>query len=274
MRPDDKRKLTSRLNSLESTGPKTNQGKQASSANSRTHGAYASMLVLPGEKLEDYQYVVDSHFRQFKPANPVEENLVALMATTMWRINRQAPAEASLVQIQLQRMNASLEAEFERTDSPGLYSLAISSLHNFGDAPAQIARQERRLLNHYRQLRKEFIAIREMFPPDDTPNLLPDSGPVTDDIPSTAGIELSQSEQTGAQLPETQPTETEKSESVETKLTAPANSFAPLRMLSTVTRVHNPRHPLYASLPPLPELPARNTPPKPEIELRKASGGN
>ena len=226
MRPDDKRKLTSRLNGLKSNGPKTADGKLTASANSRTHAAYAKSLVLPGEKLEDYQHLVDAHSQQWKPTNPIEENLVAQMATTLWRLNRQAPAESSLIQIQIQRMSAALEAEFEAVDPPGLYALAISALHSFGDGPAQIARQERRLLRQYQQLRQEILAIRELFPP---------SAPEPDNLNPVEEIESEN-----------------ENEPVDTNLTEPAGPLSYIPMLAAENRVHNPYHSLYSALPPLP----------------------
>ena len=233
MTPEDKRKLTSRLNGLKSNGPKTAEGKLASSANSRTHAAYAKSLVLPGEKLADYQHLVDAHFQQWKPTNLIEENLVAQMATTLWRLNRQAPAESSLIQIQIQRMSAALKVEFEAIDSPGLYALAISALHSFGDGPAQIARQERRLLHQYQQLRQEILANRELFSPSapEPANLQPDN------------------------LPTPQNENEIENEPVETNLTEPAGPLAYIPMLAAENRVHNPYHPLYAALPPIEEAP-------------------
>ena len=231
MRPDDKRKLSSRLNALKSTGPKTEKGKQSAANNARTHGAYAKTLVLPGEKIEDYHRLVDAHFNQWKPTSPIEENLVAQMATTMWRLSRQAPAEASLIQIQLQRMSAATYAEFEDIEPAGLYALAISNLHSFGDGPAQIARQERRLLKQYQQLREELMITRELFPPTSPDPLNPN--------------------------PE-QETENEGNENVpvETDLTNEDSPRAHIPMLAAENRVHNPNHHLYATLPPLPKSPA------------------
>ena len=67
MNPNDKRKLSSRLNALKSTGPKSPQGKQASSLNASTHGAYARSIVLPGESVADYEAMVPSPFPPIQP---------------------------------------------------------------------------------------------------------------------------------------------------------------------------------------------------------------
>ncbi len=99
MRTDDKRKGTSRLNALKSTGPKTPEGKRRSAFNSTTHGAYARNLMLPGEKLTEFEELIKVHLDTWKPTNLIEDILVTEMTSTLWRLRRQAPAEASLIDI-------------------------------------------------------------------------------------------------------------------------------------------------------------------------------
>ena len=105
MRIDDKRKLTSRLNALKSTGPKTPEGKRRSAFNSVTHAAYVQEFILHGEEHSHFQLLMDAHLDSWKPTNPIEETFVFEMVTTLWRFRRQAPAESNLINIQMQRMN-------------------------------------------------------------------------------------------------------------------------------------------------------------------------
>ena len=165
MTTDDKRKLTSRLNALNSTGPKTPEGKLRSAGNSVTHGAYAQSLVLRGEDPADFQAVINKHLEKWKPTDIIEELFVREMATTLWRLGRQAPAELNLIDIQMQRMSPVLEAEFETTNSHGLYALAVDALQGQGDALSQIARQGRRLLSQYEKLARQLLDMRRLFPP-------------------------------------------------------------------------------------------------------------
>ena len=162
---NDKRKLTSRLNALKSTGPKTPDGKLRSAANSRSHGAYAQNLILPGEELVDYQTLLDTHFDTWKPTNPIEEIFVVEMATTLWSLRRQHPAESSLIHIQIQRMAPALNVEFGSINSHGLYALAVAALHSQGSGLSQIARQGRRLQRQYKNLCQQLLALRQLFPP-------------------------------------------------------------------------------------------------------------
>ena len=146
MRTDDKRKQTSRLNALKSTGPKTPEGKRRSAFNSTTHGAYARNLILPGEVLAEFEELIKVHLETWKPTNLIEDLLVTEMASTLWRLRRQAPAEASLIDIQIQRMTCN-ELEFTSLNAHGAYGIAVAGLLSHGDSLNQIARQGRRLLS-------------------------------------------------------------------------------------------------------------------------------
>ena len=48
------------------------------------------------------------------------------MATTLWRLRRQAPAEASLIDIQFQRMTCD-EVEFTSLNAHGAYAVVLAS---------------------------------------------------------------------------------------------------------------------------------------------------
>ena len=164
MRTDDKRKETSRLNSLKLTGPKTPEGKRRSAFNSTTHGAYARNLMLPGEQLGEFEELIKVHLETWKPTNLIEDILVTEMASTLLRLRRQAPAEASLIDVQIQRMTCN-EQEFTSLNAHGAYAIAVAGLQSHSDALNQIARQGRRLLSLYQQLRQEILTNRQLFPP-------------------------------------------------------------------------------------------------------------
>ncbi len=217
---NDKRKLTSRLNALKSTGPKTPEGKSRSATNSRTHGAYAQSLVLPGEEPADFQILLDTHLDTWKPTNPIEDIFVMEMATTLWSLRRQAPAESSLIRIQIQRMRPALEVEFETVSAGGLYALAVTALHSHGNGLSQIIRQGRRLLRQYESLTQQLLSMRQLFPP------------VTPDP-------------TGYHPP---PVPEPENEPVETKLPDAPNTHPPL---APEDRVNNPHSSLYDALPPI-----------------------
>ena len=226
MRPDDKRKLTSRLNALKSTGPKTPVGKSNAAANSRTHGAYAKSLILPGEELADLQLLIDDHRKAWNPTGPIEELLVNEMASTLWRLRRQAPAETAMIHIQIQRMDAALEMEFGTLNANGAYALSVAALHGHSDALSQIQRQGRRLLHQYNQLCHQLQELRQLLPPTAPDPIELEPQPFSDPAPQT-----------------TEPAE----EPVETNLMG----HSPTLRLAPENRVANPQSTLYAALPPV-----------------------
>jgi hypothetical protein len=77
-----------RANSLHSTGPRTEAGKQRSALNALTHGLSSRTALLPAEDLAAYQ----NHLRQFRdeyhPETATETQLVQDLADTSWRLNR------------------------------------------------------------------------------------------------------------------------------------------------------------------------------------------
>ncbi len=71
-----------------STGPRTKEGKAASSKNALRHGLASGALVMPGEDPAAYASLEQSLLAQFQPANPVETILVTEMAQHHWLANR------------------------------------------------------------------------------------------------------------------------------------------------------------------------------------------
>ena len=91
------RAATNRANAANSTGPRTDSGRQRSSMNALTHGLTARAPVLPTENAAAYR----DHCRQFRdeyqPSTPTETQLVQELADTAWRQNRIPQLEADLL---------------------------------------------------------------------------------------------------------------------------------------------------------------------------------
>jgi hypothetical protein len=77
-----------RANAQFSTGPKTTEGKVASSQNNFKHGLYSKQLVLPCESAADLDALKLDLRSEHQPANTTEEILVNEMAEHYWRIKR------------------------------------------------------------------------------------------------------------------------------------------------------------------------------------------
>ncbi len=80
-----------RINAQSSTGPKTAEGKTASSQNSRRHGLTASdFVVLAWELQGDYEQLLTDLRSEHKPSTPTEHLLVDAMAKHHWLSERAA----------------------------------------------------------------------------------------------------------------------------------------------------------------------------------------
>ena len=147
------------------------------------------------------------------------------MASALWRLRRQAPAESSLISIQMERMEREIIRDFA-TVSPSGYALAVVALQENGDALNQISRQGRRLLSQYEKLTQQLLTMRQLFPPvaPESPNLKQHSDLEVRNEPVETNL-------TEDQQPTTQPTENESVETmpVETKLIDSVNLQIPLQ---------------------------------------------
>ncbi len=86
-----------RRNAQKSTGPRTPEGKSASSFNSLRHGLYAQEVVLPGEDRAAFEALLAGLRADFEPASPVEDGLIERLASIWWRLRRTAAVEAGLL---------------------------------------------------------------------------------------------------------------------------------------------------------------------------------
>ena len=86
-----------RRNARKSTGPKTEAGKAASSANALSHGLTAAeSVVLPEEEPEDFERLRQGVIADLAPAGALQDALAQRIAVLLWRLDRVARLEAEL----------------------------------------------------------------------------------------------------------------------------------------------------------------------------------
>jgi hypothetical protein len=83
-----------RKNSQQSTGPRTAEGKSASSQNAFKHGLYSKQLILPGEDPAELDVLRADLRREHQPATTTEDILVNELAEHFWRLRRMRKFEA------------------------------------------------------------------------------------------------------------------------------------------------------------------------------------
>ena len=77
-----------RRNALQSTGPRSEIGKQKSSLNALRHGLTARVVVLPTEDLAAYQSFSAEFLADLAPETFAERQCAQTIIDTQWRLNR------------------------------------------------------------------------------------------------------------------------------------------------------------------------------------------
>jgi hypothetical protein len=95
---DSDRAASNRENAKQSTGPRTEEGKRASSANALKWGLWSAKALIPGEREEEFDAFRAGLREATKPDGALEEVLVERVIVCGWRLLRRLPrAEAELV---------------------------------------------------------------------------------------------------------------------------------------------------------------------------------
>ena len=79
---------SNRLNARHSTGPKSPEGKLASSRNSLKHGLASGQILIPGEDPAAFEALLHDLIEEHQPGNTTEDLLVHEMAQSHWLAQR------------------------------------------------------------------------------------------------------------------------------------------------------------------------------------------
>ncbi len=96
-----RRQITAnRRNAARSTGPRTDKGKQRSRQNAVQHGLSAETVVTILEDADRYEALIQALMRDYRPETEIEQQLIARLASLLWRLRRATLIETGLFQIQ------------------------------------------------------------------------------------------------------------------------------------------------------------------------------
>ncbi len=94
----DKMVVANRQNALRSTGPKTEEGKRASSSNATKHGLDSSAVLIRGfECPDEWETHLEDIRHSLGPVGHLETTLADRIALYLWRLRRVAAAAAQTV---------------------------------------------------------------------------------------------------------------------------------------------------------------------------------
>jgi hypothetical protein len=88
-----------RLNSLRSTGPKTPEGKRIASQNASKLGIFSRELLLRDESELELQILARAVRADLQPDGPMEQMLVELIISILWRLRRLLRIEAGIFEM-------------------------------------------------------------------------------------------------------------------------------------------------------------------------------
>src|SRR5437868_1602346 len=92
---------SARLNGAKSRGPKTPEGRAASSMNSLKHGLTAKTLLLQNESSDQFTEILNAYFDDLDPKNQVETDLVADIVAARWRLRRIWRYQTAMLDIEM-----------------------------------------------------------------------------------------------------------------------------------------------------------------------------
>ncbi len=146
-----------RANAQSSTGPKSEQGKLASSHNALKTGLTGRTIVLPTDDVAAYQSLVALINQKFAPANDIEQHLTQTIADTEWRLLRIPTLESGLYALGRHE----LAADCAHEPDPQLRATMLEAhiFRTYQKDLRNLALQERRLRN---QLKQDTAELRRL----------------------------------------------------------------------------------------------------------------
>ena len=124
-----KRKIA-RTNGSKAAGAKTPEGLQKSAQNALRHGLTSKTLVLSNESQAKFDELLAAFIKKFQPADEVELELVTDMVAARWRLRRVWLIQTATLDLQMDRMEPEIAAQFQVITEPTRLSLAFTTLAN------------------------------------------------------------------------------------------------------------------------------------------------
>ena len=148
-----------RLNAQKSTGPKSPEGKAASSLNALKSGIDAWSHIIPGEDPAELEALTAAFHLHYRPAGPTELSLVDTLISTEWTQRRLRRIEAQLWNYQVECLDKNLShADF--IDAAIQHNSPLG--HAFQDALEPLSRLQRRIDATNRMFLRTLKALQDL----------------------------------------------------------------------------------------------------------------
>lgn len=160
-----------RANAQRSTGPRTSDGKLASSRNSLKHGLASGTLIIPGEDSTAFETLRNTLLEGHRPATETEELLVNEMAQSWWLTHRAIRLQNEcFTQDGVDGKRLSLFLRYQITYDRAFFR-ALNALT--------------RLQKERRKTENRFVSQNTQFVRQNEPETTPSAGFVSQDHPKT-----------------------------------------------------------------------------------------
>jgi len=148
-----------RLNAQKSTGPKSPEGKAASSLNALKSGIDAWSHIIPGEDPAELEALTAAFQLHYRPAGPTELSLVDTLVSTEWIQRRLRRIEAQLWNYQVECLDKNLtHADF--IDAAIQHNSPLG--HAYQDALDPFSRLQRRIDATNRMFLRTLKALQDL----------------------------------------------------------------------------------------------------------------
>ncbi len=146
-----------RENAQKSTGPKTAEGKRASSLNAGRHWLTGQIFVLPEAAMPEYMNFTNAFHLEMKSQGIVERNLVHQYADVNWRINHSAAIEKVKLSLTVNDQTGSIDTECAPAHDT---FVEAKNFHLHSETLKNISLYETRLANRAAKLLKQITEIQ------------------------------------------------------------------------------------------------------------------
>jgi hypothetical protein len=152
--------IANQLNSLKSTGPKTEAGKNVAKFNARRHGLTGQFYCMSQQDEEAYKTFEGSMLASLNPDGAYETQLAITITQDHWRLNRSRAVEFNLFGRGHDEFGDSIDAPSENTHAAGTMADTFSAEDRvFGNIALYETRIHRMIAKNEKRL-DEIKAVR------------------------------------------------------------------------------------------------------------------
>jgi hypothetical protein len=169
-----------------SGGPRTEEGRRRVAFNAVRHGLTAKTVVLGNESEERYQELLGTYIANLQPQGELEVGFVEEIVSAKWRLRRLWGIETALLDVEMDRQEKEVDAEFESIDQAARLALAFRGLADESRSLALLSRYETRLQRTYDRPLTNLREAQKLRSVADQPELAPAPAlPAPDAAPQT-----------------------------------------------------------------------------------------